>query len=208
MQVPPENRNAGLAPGVGSGSANLTSSQQSDSELPAATQDAGKPKLDYPTESEILWLFEQGVSDTAMLSPTLIRAAKVLFLDNNTFDFDGEGIRAVVFEEGDDLIAWNPKRNLLATWGGVAFALREEAIWNPASCFMGSALRVHRTPLEWLVANRDGIVILQPRFTYAYLRDFRLSFSDRLHAQRVTRWLQPPKPTAEILIEIEERRSA
>jgi AAA domain len=117
----------------------------------------GELKLDYPNESEIRWLFEQGVSDTAMLSPTLMRAGKIL--DNNTFDFDGDGIRAVVFEEGGDLSAWNPKRNLLATWQSVAFALGEEAIWNPATYFAGDALRVHATPLDWLLADRDGIVI-------------------------------------------------
>jgi hypothetical protein len=51
------------------------------------------PTLEYPTEPEIRWLFTQGVPDTAMLEPTPIRAANVVFLDGNTFDVDSGGAR-------------------------------------------------------------------------------------------------------------------
>src|SRR6185312_15131782 len=106
------------------------------------------PSLDYPTEAEIRWLFRQRISDAAMLEPTHLRADKVTFLDQRTFDFDPEGERVLVFEEQDDLVAWKPSTGELGTWCGRAFALNGEAIWNPASYFMGSGLRVHRTPLE------------------------------------------------------------
>jgi hypothetical protein len=171
--------------------------------------EATKHALQYPTDMELRWLFNQDVPDTAMLEPTHLRAGTVTFLGEFSFDFDPDGERALIFFEPADLVAWQPRSGKLGAWRNNAFALNEDAIWNPASYFSGSALRVHHTPLEWLVANRDGIVIVQPRFTYANLKDCRrLSFSDHVHAQRVKQWLQPPKPTVEILIEDEERRSA
>ena len=107
-----------------------------------------------------------------------------------------------------DLIAWAPTMSKVGSWHGAAFCLGDaDQFFNPATCFGGSTLRVHRTPLEWLKAQRDGIVIVQPRLAYAYLRNVpRLSFADRLHAQRVKRWLQPPKPKTEILIEVPRGR--
>ena len=165
--------------------------------------------LDYPTEDAIRWLFAQGVSDTAVLGPPPMRAAKVVFLDKQTFDFDVAGERVLTFTEKHDLIAWKPDGRTLASWRGVAFALGEDAIWNPASYFMGDALWVHRDPLDWLKANREGIVIVQPRFTYAYLRNVpRLAFSSAAHARQVQAWLPPPKPRVEFLVKIPEERAA
>ena len=166
---------------------------------------------DIPSDLEIAWLLKQGISETAMISPTVIRAANVTLLDGNTFDFDAKGIRAFLFKEldCDDLIAWNPKRDALATWRGDAFALGQESVFNPATYFDCSALRVHRTPLEWLKADREGIVIVKPQLTYAYLYHARrLSFADPVYAQQVKRWLQPPKPTAELLIEVSAELAA
>jgi hypothetical protein len=163
---------------------------------------------DIPTDREIAWLLDNGVSEAAMLEPTPLRAANVVFLGGNTFDFDSDGTRAFIFKEPNDLVAWNPKRDALAAWGCSAFALGEDAIWNPASYFMGDALRVHRTPLDWLKADRDGIVIVKPELTYGYLRNVRrLSFADPVYAQQVKQWLQPPKPAVEILVEILAERA-
>jgi hypothetical protein len=171
--------------------------------------------LHIPTDIEIGWLLDQGVSPAAMLDPTPIQAANVVFLGGDTFNFDTGGVRAFVFKEFDsgDLVAWRPgpKRtpDQLATWRGVAFALGEDAIWNPASYFMGSALRVHADPFQWLRSERDGICIVQPTLAYAQLRHVkRLSFADTMHARWVQRWLQPPKPEGEILIEVVKELAA
>ena len=117
---------------------------------------------------EIGWLLDQGVSPAAMLLQPEIRAANVVFLDGNTFDFDESGIRAFVFKEldSDDLVAWRPaSRTLperLATWRAVAFALGQDSIFNPATYFMDGKLHVHADPLDWLRAGREGIVIVKP----------------------------------------------
>ena len=98
----------------------------------------------------------------------------------------------------------------LASWRGQAFCLGDvDDIFNPATYFDGGALRVHETPLQWLLADRDGIVIVRPDLAHAYLASCqRLAFSDRAHARQVDKWLQPPKPTVEILVEVEERAAA
>lgn len=165
-------------------------------------------RLDIPNELETQWLISQGVSEKAMLEPHIIRAGRVRFLDGNTFEFADEGERALVFRvvECDcevDLVAWSRKRNQLATWRGKAFALGQEAIWNPATYFMGSALEIHETPINWLKAEREGICIVQPRFAYANLGHVeRILCHDEKFARDLERWLQPPQPRAEILVEV------
>jgi hypothetical protein len=125
----------------------------------------------------------------------------VTFIRECSFDFDQEGERALIFIEQDDLVAWPPDTGKLGTWCRGAFALNEDAIWNPAAYFMGSALRVHRTPLEWLSAERDGIVIVQPQLAYAMLRDIpRIIVDDVQLARQIRRWLEPPESHVEILI--------
>ena len=76
-----------------------------------------------------------------------------------------------------------------------------DQIDNPATYFMAGALRIHASPLEWLMAKREGIVILREDFAYAHLRFCqRIVCDDLAHAEKVERWLRAPEPTAEILI--------
>ena len=159
--------------------------------------------IGYPDEREIRWLLAQGVSDTAMLKPTPIRAGNVRFLDGATFDFDAGAARALIFTEERDLVAWSPRTGQLASWRGVAFALGEEAVFNPASWFVGFGLHAYRLPLDWLCAGREGIVIVRPRLTYAMLRHVpRLIVEDVELGRQLRRWLRPPKSTAEILVKV------
>jgi hypothetical protein len=52
-------------------------------------------------------------------------------------------------------------------------------------------------------------VILRPDLARAYIANCqRLAFADAAHARRVERWLQPPKPTVEIFVAVEERAAA
>ena len=165
-------------------------------------------KLDIPNELETQWLITQGVSDKALLKPQIIRAGRVRFLDGNTFDFADDGDRALIFRVVEfgleiDLVAWSRKRNQLATWRGEAFALGQEAIWNPATYFMDGALEIHQTPLDWLKAEREGICIVQPRFAHSQLHHVeRLLCRNENLARELQRWLQPPKPRGEILVEV------
>lgn len=165
----------------------------------------------FPNDEELLWLFNQGVSDKALWP---ISGATVRF-DGATFDLDHEGERALIFRAEDrgeviDLVAWQPRTSAVASWRGQAFCLGDmESIFNPATYFAADALRVHATPLDWLMADRDGIVIVRPDLVPAYLASCqRIRCSNQVHARQVETWLKPRKPRVEILVEVEERAAA
>jgi hypothetical protein len=160
------------------------------------------------------WLRGQGVSRASVLYPWPIGATKVAFTGNNTFELDADGERVLTFLIEDhgkviDIATWQPRTGKLATWLATGFAIGQEAIFNPATYFAGGALLVHETPLQWLQAKREGIVILRPDLAHAYLAGCRrIVCSDAAHARQVERWLQPPKPTVEIFVAFEEREAA
>jgi hypothetical protein len=163
----------------------------------------------FPNDDDLCWLLDQGVSDEALWP---ISGATVRF-DGATFDLDDEGERALTFRAEDcgkviDLIAWQYRSEKLAAWCGQAFCLGDvDDIFNTATYFGGGALRVHATPLDWLLADRDGIVIVRPDLAPAYNCQ-RIRCSNAAHAREVEQWLQPHKPSVEILVEVEERAAA
>ena len=166
----------------------------------------------FPCDDELRWLLHQGISDTALWP---ISGATVCFdLKHGTFDLDPAGERALIFRAEDcdeviDLIAWQPRTGQLASWRGQAFCLGDVGdIFNPATYFAGDALRVHETTLQWLLAEREGIVILRPDLAYAYLKGRRVLCDDPRHAARIEQWCQPPRTSVEILIAAPERNAA
>lgn len=191
---------------------------------PCENDDAGNPEDSNAQASqqwqtpalspvELRWLRGQGLSRAAILSPWPIGATNVTFT-GKAFKLDANGERALTFlvedcGEAIDIAARQPRTGKLATLLGTGFAIGQEAIFNPATYFAGDALLVHETPLQWLLAERKGIVILRPDLAHAYLANCqRLAFSDARFAQTVKAWLRPPKPTAEILVAVEERAAA
>jgi hypothetical protein len=163
-----------------------------------------------PSLVELRWLRSQGVSRAAILCPWSIGATNVTF-NGNTFELDAKGERVLTFLVEDcgeviDIAAWRPCTRKLATWLGSGFAIGQEAIFNPATYFVGDALHVHETPLQWLKADREGIVILRPDLAPAYLSNCqRIRCSEAAYARLVEQWLQPPKPTVEIFVAVGER---
>jgi hypothetical protein len=162
---------------------------------------------DFPTDDDLLLLLRQGVNGSALWP---ISGATVRF-DGSTFDLDPNGVRALTFRCQDcgeviDIAAWQPQTGELGSWRGVAFCLGDlDDIFNPATYFADSALPVHETPLQWLLAEREGIVILRPDLAPVYLANCqRLACSNKAHARQLERWLQPPKPTTEIFVTVEE----
>jgi hypothetical protein len=166
----------------------------------------------FPSDDELRWLLHQGISDTALWP---ISGATVSFhLKHSTFDLDPAGERTLIFRAEDcdeviDLIAWQPRTGQLASWRGQAFCLGDvDNAFNPATYFAGGALRVHESPLQWLLAEREGIVILRPDLGHAYLKGRRVLCDDPYHAARIERWCQPPRANVEILIAAPERNPA
>ena len=154
------------------------------------------------------WLTKQGISAEALLQPTPVGAARVKFLDGTFAAASTEGgTKALTFRvsnvdgEDIDLAAWSPRTGEIGSWYGRAFALGEDAIFNPASYCFGDALRIHADPLAWLRANREGIVVLRPELTYAALRFVpRVSFADFDTAKQFERWIKPPSPRVQMFV--------
>ncbi len=165
----------------------------------------------FPTDDELLWLLRDGVNENALWP---ISGATVRF-EGRTFDLDPNGVRTLAFRCHDcseviDIAAWQPQTGKLGSWLGAAFCIGDvDDIFNPATYFADSTLPVHETPLQWLLAEREGIVILRPDLAHVYLANSRrLACSDAAHARQVERWLQPPKPTAKIFVTVEEGAAA
>ena len=128
-----------------------------------------------PDDHLIRWLLEKGVSEQAMMRPWCIGGGRVRF-ESHHFEIDLDGNPAITLRAQDcrkttDLIAWEPWTGKLASWCGTAACLGDlDDVFNTGTYFAGGALRVHASPLEWLKAGREGIVILRPELTYSYLR--------------------------------------
>ena len=162
--------------------------------------------LPLPSGKSLQWLLGQGVPFDALHG---VKSAWVKF-NGDTFDFDAEcaGEPVLIFaceDQGEvvDLVAWSARENILATWRSTAFALGDlDQCFNPATWFADGMLQIHRTPLDWLKAGGDGIVILNPKLCWAYLRNVpRLAFADISLARQIKAWLLPPEPQTEFLIE-------
>ena len=170
------------------------------------TQNRSPHLLDLsPQDRE--WLIARGVPSSAMTAPWPILSSRVVFDGLYGFDFNIEGDQALIFKAEDrgeqaDLIAWDLRTGNIASWHGNTFCLGDlDQIDNPATYFAGGYLRIHASPLYWLIAGREGIVILRPNFAYAHLRYCRrLLCDDPPHAEKVERLLQAPGPTAKIFI--------
>jgi hypothetical protein len=163
--------------------------------------------LPFPKDAELRWLLAKGITGDAMALPWPIRGSSVIF-DGTVFSFaDSGGDRAVIFRAEDlaatvDLIAWQPRTGQLATWLGVGFCLgNADDISNPATYFDGDSLRIHTTPLEWLKADREGIVIVQWRDAYNWLHHCRrVICGDELVAAMVEKHTKPPKRSLRIFV--------
>ena len=184
----------------------LSSRRLTDSAADSSPQDlaAIHRSWGFPSDHHLRWLLDEGVPVSALWP---IGGASVRF-DGRAFDLEHGGEQAITFRTLDrgevvDLIAWNPQTGALASWLGAAFCLGDlEDIHNPATYFGGGGLLVHASPLEWLRAGREGIVIVRPEMASAYLEHCtRIACSDHEHALNVERWLRPPRATTEILIQ-------
>jgi hypothetical protein len=134
-----------------------------------------------PSLAEIKRFREKGVSVDGLCQPELLARAEVAFsLDCAIFDFvadvGGErGVAAFIFlardDQGEpcDLVAWAPQVKRLAGWYGSATALGAENIYAPRFD-PDRALQVHETPLEWLLHDRNGVVVVDAQGAAPLLR--------------------------------------
>jgi hypothetical protein len=167
--------------------------------------------LPDPTDPETLWLLNQGIDVDALCFSWPIRGASVRWSDSTSFDFDTEGDRAVIFRAEDrgevvDLIAWSPRTGNIGSWHGAAVCLGDfDQIDNPAIYAFGDGIEVHPDPLAWLRNNRSGIVVIKPGLYQALAHRPRLVVDNPRWGRKVKQSIQPPKPTARILVKTDGR---
>jgi hypothetical protein len=130
---------------------------------------------------EIDHLVQQGVPTSALSHPMPLRAADIVWVAEGRFEFPNylpcDALRecALLFLVEDsggaplDIVAWAPSTDRIGSWLGYAWGLGEETIYAPRlECV---ALPVWRSPLDWLRANRRGVVLLKPQLAAQFLRD-------------------------------------
>ena len=90
-----------------------------------------------------------------------------------------------------DLVAWHmdqPNRWWLRR--GTAVLLGEIEIVYAET--YGEPIRIYRTPLDWLKAGGEGVVILDWTEAWFHLRGLKLGAEDHQHGEELQRRLRPP----------------
>jgi hypothetical protein len=128
-----------------------------------------------PVPEDLTALVQQDVSAMALIRPSLIQIALGHKAPDGRFEPDASGSRWYAFDVADaaDIVFWQRDTGEIATSDGRAFALGQERIGEAATYSFDCALNIFDDPLDWLRANRDGIVVLPNRWQDAFdrLRD-------------------------------------
>lgn len=144
-----------------------------------------------------------GIPADALAGPTPLRRTYVHF-DGERFEFEHHHLRdggtpaymLLVFDQwGDalDIVAWNSATGKTTTWLGRAWALGEERVLAPR-LDEHSGLPVWRSPVGWLRARREGIVIVRPEMAALRLEGAGpLIVEDDAHGEAVDQLLTRPK---------------
>lgn len=131
--------------------------------------------LTTPSQRELDWLLAQGVSVMSMVRPCPMMIAKGTIAADGLFEHADEGDRWLAFQEAEDIVFWQPRLCATTSWCGRAFAVGEDVIDDPATYAFDCALNIFASPLDWLRAGRDGIVVL----------DWPRAFDQRRDAPRI-----------------------
>lgn len=121
----------------------------------------------------------------------------VIDCGHGRFDWDGQGERfpAFVCEAYDwdgettiDIVAWplDRPRHVMSMFGTAPIMGLWEAL-NPSTFYMGKALTMHRSPLDWIKAGCTGAAIVKPKLAaYLFLDIFGpIAAQDRQHAREL-----------------------
>ncbi|UQD98211.1 hypothetical protein [Bradyrhizobium japonicum] len=141
-------------------------------------------------QREIDRFAELGVPALHLGSPWPVLVDKVVF-EGEFFSFaDDLGVSGelaftiVVFSNAGmiDIAAWQPETERLAVWRGDGFALGERQIHHPNP--LAAGLQVFRSPLDWLRADRRGIVLVRDQFARAVLADVPVLVAEDEHHRK------------------------
>lgn len=116
------------------------------------------------------WLSGKGASPQAIMNPSFIGVANGPRASGGYFEYRHKGPDWFVFVQRCDVIFWQTATGELAWELGRCFALSEELVANPSTTAFGP-LAIFAEPLGWLVAGRQGIVMVQWVWCFEWLRD-------------------------------------
>ena len=126
-----------------------------------------------PVPGDLTALVQQGVPAMTLIRPSLVRIALGHKAPDGRFEPDPSGGRWYTFDvvDADDIVFWQRDTGDIATWDGRAFALGQERIGEAATYSFDCALNIFASPLDWLRADRDGIVVVDWCLAFDRLRD-------------------------------------
>lgn len=163
--------------------------------------------LDPLDQMHIDHLRRAGITIPAMINPTAIMMATGVSAHDGLFDHHPDGEAWFAFEEQDDWVFWDPRHGKFATYANRVFALGEAAIDEAATYSFDCALNVFDNPISWLLAKRDGIVVLDWRLAFDRLREVpRIALVESL-LPLYRRHMQPAR-VPELFIISGKRRAA
>jgi hypothetical protein len=164
--------------------------------------------LHSPSQGLLDTLLASGIALRAMIRPTYMRAALGHRARDGLFDCDPDGAEWLVFQEAEDWVCWNVGTGDLATYCGRAFALGADRIHEAATYSFGFPLTIYATPLEWLTARRDGIVVLDWTRAFDHLRDCpRIAVPESLYGT-YNRHMRPCRMPSVLVIRSGRRHAA
>jgi hypothetical protein len=148
-------------------------------------------------------LKQLGVSVDALCEPELPAQARVV-MHGDCFEFaahdpDEQAVDALVFLARDDagepadLVAWSPKSDRLAAWWGIPM-LGMECLgdWRIDP---NGAIEVFDDPLKWLVAERNGLVVVSFANAAPILRECgSLKVGSATFGRRLANLINPKPP--------------
>jgi hypothetical protein len=169
-----------------------------------------------PSVREWQELRRAGVELLALCRPTMVLAGQVVrdrpvgFSFARAGDTDAERAFLIAVEDEDgrilDIAAWQPMRSWVGLWLGRAWAFGQAGVHDPRLGEQG-ALPVWRSPLNWLRAGREGIVLIRPGAAAYFLDDAGpLLAEDLAHAAELRGLLTRTGPR--ILVRAPDRRAA
>lgn len=173
------------------------------SEYPAVT----KWRLLEPAEKN--WFLQHGVSTQAIDGPDPVRVVHGSRGGDGRFDVDERGELWFAFPQIEDVIFWHLRTNRFASWNGRCFALNEDIIGEAATYSFDYRLCIYESPLRWLQAERDGIVVVDWSRAFDRLRDAPRVSVDRSVFSAYKLNMKPRRlPNVTILEEEGHRRAA
>jgi len=170
------------------------------------------PRLDW---AQVQWFARQTLPDGSRLPREALtdlaahaRIVRGVRAPDGRFDPQPEGRGFIAFDQGDDVVLWQPNTGELATWQGRAFALGENAIISAATYSFDNCLVIHADPLEWLTdLHGSSIVVLDWSQAFDRLRDApRVAIAEEL-LPLYQQHMRPPR-MPELFIIPNNRRAA